>query len=132
VSRSLLVASHLLHEIESLEAGLAVILGGRLVASGTAAEIRGFVDALPSELRVRCDAPRRLAELACRENAVESMRFEGDDVLIMVTRQPLAVANLIAAAVAGQAVTVRELAPSDHSLEGIFGRLMRMHRGVGP
>jgi ABC-2 type transport system ATP-binding protein len=132
VSRSLLVASHLLHEIESLEAGLAVILGGRLVASGTAAEIRGFVDALPSELRVRCDAPRRLAELASRENAVESMRFEGDDVLVMVTRQPLAVANLIAAAVAGQAVTVRELAPSYHSLEGIFGRLMRMHRGVGP
>lgn len=131
-SRSLLVASHLLHEIESLEAGLAVILGGRMVASGTAAEIRGFVDAMPSELRVRCDAPRQLAELACREAAVESMRFEGDDVLVMVTRRPLDVANVVAAAVAGRSLAVREMSPSDHSLEGIFGRLMRMHRGVGP
>ena len=132
VSRSLVVASHLLHEIESLEAGLAVLLGGRLVASGTAAEIRGFVDALPSEIRVTCDAPRRLAELACREEAVESVRFAGDDRLVLVTRRPLAVANLIATAVGGSGIMVREMVASDHSLEGIFGRLMRMHRGVDP
>jgi ABC-2 type transport system ATP-binding protein len=59
-SRSLLVASHLLHEVESLQAGLAVILGGRLVASGTVHEIRDLIDTLPSEVRVVSTAPRRL------------------------------------------------------------------------
>ena len=75
VPRTLIVASHLLHEVEALHAGLAVILGGRLVASGTAGEIRDMVDAMPAEIRIRCDTPRRLAELVCSTDGAEGLRW---------------------------------------------------------
>ena len=132
VDRSLLVASHLLHEIEALKAGLVVILGGRLVASGTVGEIRDLVESLPTELRVVCDQPRRLAEKTCQSAAAESLRFEGENVLIVGTRSPQALAERIAEGALQAGIVVRELVPGDRSLEGLFGRLVHLHRGVAP
>ena len=131
VPRTLIVASHLLHEVEALHAGLAVILGGRLVASGTAGEIRDMVDAMPSEIRIRCDTPRRLAELVCSADGAEGLRFEGDDLLVVATRQPRALAERIASVAVEERLAIGEVAAGDRSLEGIFGRLVRLHRGVG-
>ena len=131
-SRSLLVASHLLHEVESLQAGLAVILGGRLVASGTVHEIRDLIDTLPSEVRVVSTAPRRLAELACGCPEAEALRFVGNDTFIVDTRAPRLLAERIGEAAIGEGILVRELVPGDRSLEGIFGRLVQLHRGVTP
>jgi ABC-2 type transport system ATP-binding protein len=131
-SRSLLVASHLLHEVEALQAGLAVILGGRLVASGSVDEIRRLIDTLPSEVRVVSSAPRRLAEVACAFPEAESVRFVGDDTLVIDTRSPSLVAQRVGDAAISAGILVRELVPGDRSLEGIFGRLVQLHRGVTP
>ena len=130
-SRSLIVASHLLHEVEALDAGLAVILGGRLVASGTAAEIRGMIDSLPAEVRVRCAPPQAFAEAAWRSAGVEWVRLEPGNVVAVATRQPAALAETAQrAAAAGMAIA--EVVPADRSLEGIFSRLVQLHRGAGP
>ena len=128
-SRSLLVASHLLHEVEALDAGLAVILGGRLVASGTVEEVRRLIDTLPSEVRVVCDAPRRLAEMACATPEADAVRFVGADTVVVDTRAPVALAERIGAVASAEGILVRELVPGDRSLEGIFGRLVQIHRG---
>jgi ABC-2 type transport system ATP-binding protein len=129
--RSLIVASHLLHEVEALDAGLAVILGGRLVASGTAVEIRGLIESLPAEIRVRCSPPQRFAEVAWRSAGVEAVRVEANDTVVVATRQPVALAALAQQA-AGDGLPITEVMPADRSLEGIFGRLVQLHRGVGP
>jgi ABC-2 type transport system ATP-binding protein len=130
-ARSLLVASHLLHEIEALEAGLAVILGGRLVASGDVAEIRGLIDTLPAEVRLDADQPRRLAEIACRSGLADSLRFEGEQGLVIGTRQPRPLAARLAAAAAEEQIALLTLHAADSSLEGVFDRLVQLHRGIG-
>jgi ABC-2 type transport system ATP-binding protein len=129
--RSLIVASHLLHEVEALDAGLAVILGGRLVASGTAPEIRSLIESLPAEIRVRCSPPQRFAEVAWRSAGVESVRVELEDIVVVATRQPAALAA-VAQQAAEDGLAIAEVMPADRSLEGIFGRLVQLHRGVGP
>jgi len=131
-SRSLLIASHLLHEVEALQAGLAVILGGRLVASGSVHEISQLIDTLPSEVRVVSNAPRRLAELACRCPEAEGVRFVGADAFIVDTRAPRLLADWVVEAANAEGILIRELVPGDRSLEGIFGRLVQVHRGVAP
>jgi ABC-2 type transport system ATP-binding protein len=130
-SRSLLVASHLLHEIEALDAGLAVILGGRLVASGNVEEIRGLIDTLPSEVRLAADRPRRLAEIACGSGLADSLRFEGEAGLVIGTRQPRPLAARLAAAAAEEGIALTALHAADRSLEGVFDRLVQLHRGIG-
>ena len=128
-TRSLIVASHLLHEVEALDAGLAVILGGRLVASGTPAEIRGLVDSMPAEVKVRCRVPRRFAEIACGIDGVEGVRIE-DGLVVVATRQPAAVFEQALPQAVDERLGVSEVVPADRSLEGIFGQLVRLHRGV--
>lgn len=127
--RSLLVASHLLHEVEALQADLAVILGGRLVASGSAAEIRGLIDALPSEVRLRTDAPARLAARVCAAGVVETLQIPSTDLIVVGTRQPDRLAEVVAEAV-GDGLTVSDVIAADRTLEGIFGRLVQLHRGI--
>ncbi len=129
--RSLLVASHLLHEIEALDAGLAVILGGRLVASGDMAEIRDLIDTLPAEVRVVADRPRRLAEIACADGLADSLRFESVDTLVVGTRQPRPLAARFAEAAADERIAITALQAGDRSLEGVFDRLVQLHRGIG-
>jgi len=130
-SRSLLVASHLLHEVEALHAGLAVILGGRLVASGSADEIRSLVESMPTEIRVHCAEPRRLAARLVASPACLSLRLEGERSLIVATRQPDTVADVVGAA-AAEGLEVEAIVPADRSLEGLFARLVHLHRGIAP
>jgi ABC-2 type transport system ATP-binding protein len=131
-SRSLLVASHLLHEIEALDAGLAVILGGRLVASGDAREIRDLVDAVPAEVRIACDDPRRMAQALCGSGLADSLRFEGRDGLVVGTHRPRDVAELVAATAHDAGIVTSRITAGDQTLEGVFDRLVQLHRGVGP
>ncbi len=130
-SRSLLVASHLLHEVEALHADLAVILGGRLVASGSPGEIRHLIDALPTEIRVTCDDPRRLARQLAGDSACVGIRLEGEQGVVIATRAPETIAALVATA-AEEGLAVSALVPADRSLEGLFARLVGLHRGVAP
>ncbi len=130
-NRSLLVASHLLHEIEALDAGLAVILGGRLVASGDVEEIHALVDSMPAEVKLEADHPRRLAEIACASGLVDSLRFVGDAGLAIATRDPRELAALLGRAAVAEGILIRSLSAGDRSLEGVFDRLVQLHRGIG-
>jgi ABC-2 type transport system ATP-binding protein len=130
-SGSLLVASHLLHEIEALDAGLAVILGGRLVASGGAAEIHALVDALPADVRLEADQPRRLAEIACGSNLADSIRFEGSRGLLIGTHKPRELVARLADVAAAERILIVTIQAGDRSLEGVFDRLVQLHRGIG-
>ena len=130
-SRSLLVASHLLHEIEALDAGLAVILGGRLVASGGVEEIHALVDCLPAEIRLEADRPRRLAEIACTSGLADGLRFEGAAGLAIATHDPRALVAALSRSAADEGIAITSLAAGDRSLEGVFDRLVQLHRGIG-
>ena len=76
-----------------------------------------------------CDAPRRLAEMACASPEADAVRFVGTDTFVVDTRAPVALAERIGAAASAEGILVRELVPGDRSLEGIFGRLVQIHRG---
>jgi hypothetical protein len=60
------------------------------------------------------------------------VRCVGDDTLVIDTRSPSLVAQRVGDAAISAGILVRELVPGDRSLEGIFGRLVQLHRGVTP
>ena len=128
-TKSLVVASHLLHEVEALDAGLAVILGGRLVASGDAAEIRRLVETLPGDVRVRCREPRAFAELAVGMDGVQAVRIDGDAVVVAAHRPGDFVERVVPRACEA-GLELLEVGAADRSLDGMFGHLVRLHRGV--
>src|SRR5439155_18371037 len=87
LGKSLLFASHLLHEIEAITESFLLICGGRLLASGTAEDVHAMMVGLPNEVALRCTEPHALAALLMREGVADSMHIAGG-MLTVATQHP--------------------------------------------
>jgi ABC-2 type transport system ATP-binding protein len=128
--RSLILASHILHEVEAISPSFLLIRGGRLLASGPSEEIHALLADVPNEIRLRCDKPAVLARRLVESGSVESVRFAEDDELLLVsTLSPVALFEQLPGWVDSLGVQLHELRSADDSLQRLFSSLMRMHRG---
>ena len=59
--KSVLVSSHILHEIESMTSNILLINNGRILAEGNVHQIRDLIDTHPHTVYIRADDPRALA-----------------------------------------------------------------------
>ena len=90
--RSLILASHILHEVEAVSPSFLLIRGGRMLASGPPDEIHALLADVPNEIHIRCDQPVLLAREFVESGLTESVRFVDDGQTILVaTRSPVAV-----------------------------------------
>ena len=126
---SLLVASHILHEVEAISPSFLLICGGRLLASGTADEVNALLADVPNRIRIICNRPRELARRLLDEDVVEAIEFDGAEQVTVATRHPLAIYNYLPQWAAEDGVTIRELHSTDESLQNLFDSLLRVHRG---
>lgn len=128
MGKSLLFASHLLHEIESITQSFLLICGGRLLASGTAEEVHAMMVGLPNEITLRCTNPQALGARLIREDAADSVRI-ADDGLTLTTHQPGRLYQELPLWIAELGIEVFEMRSADESLQALFNSLMKMHRG---
>ncbi len=117
--KSVLVSSHVLHEIEALTRTIAVVHRGRLVAEGEVSEIRALIDRHPHTVKVRTDRPRELAARLASDGDVVEIRFEDGAVWLRTPRPDAFYAKLPAAALEAGAA-VEEISSPDDNLEAVF------------
>jgi len=127
--KSLILASHILYEVEAVHPSFLLISGGRLLASGSPAEVREILADSPYTLQIRTSAPRRLASLLVEHCELESLQFESSDRLTLTTRSAAQVYRLLPTLLAEHGITVSEIDSTDDSLKTLFSTLMKMHRG---
>jgi ABC-2 type transport system ATP-binding protein len=122
---SVLVSSHVLHEVQALTPHIVLLHRGRLVAEGLVRDIRDLIDKHPHRIVLVCDDYRALAEQIVRWEDVEGIRVMGRDrALLVETREPDAFyARLPALATANGAV-IREVYSEDDNLEAVFKYLV--------
>ena len=128
LGKSLLFASHVLHEIESITQSFLLICGGRLLASGTAEDVHAMMVGLPNEVALKCNDPHGLAAIVLREQAADSVRIAGD-ILTVATKQPARLYEQLPGWLKSSGIEVSEMHSADESLQALFNSLMKMHRG---
>ncbi len=128
LGKSLLFASHLLHEIESITQSFLLIFGGRLLASGTAEDVYAMMAGLPNEVTLRCTEPHALAALLMRQRVADSVRITGE-TLTAATQRPRNLYEKLPGWLAESGLKVSEMHAADESLQALFNSLMKMHRG---
>jgi ABC-2 type transport system ATP-binding protein len=128
LGKSLLFASHVLHEVESITGSFLLICGGRLLASGTADDVHAMMVGLPNEVALRCSDPHGLAAILLREQVSDSVRI-ADGLLMVATRQPARLYEQLPGWLAASGIEVSEMHSADESLQALFNSLMKMHRG---
>ncbi|MBM3968686.1 MAG: ABC transporter ATP-binding protein [Planctomycetes bacterium] len=126
--KSLLFASHLLHEIESLTQSFLLICGGRLLASGTAQDVHDMMVGLPNEVALRTSDPHALAALLLREHVADSVQIK-DGFLTVATPQPGRLFEQLPGWLKASGLEVSEMHSADDSLQELFNSLMKLHRG---
>ena len=73
-----------------------------------------------------------MAQALCGSGLADSLRFEGRDGLVVGTHRPRDVAELVAATAHDAGIVTSRITAGDQTLEGVFDRLVQLHRGVGP
>jgi ABC-2 type transport system ATP-binding protein len=122
--RTVIVSSHVLHEVERLAHRQIVLVRGRLAAAGDHRAIRSAMADRPRRVLVRTDDPRVLAASLVGLESVGAVAVDGDGVVVSSTR-----AGELARALAGVArrsgARLLEVRPLDDSLESTFRELLR-------
>lgn len=121
--RTLIFSSHILEEVERLAERVLVIVGGRLAASGDFREIRRLMTDRPHTFTLRTTDDRRLAAALVAHRSVLGVELL-DGRLSVRTAQFGAFARAVPEIARAEAITVRELRPTDESLEDVFTYLV--------
>jgi ABC-2 type transport system ATP-binding protein len=123
--KSILVSSHILHEIELMTANILLINNGRIIAEGNVHQIRELIDEHPHTVFIRADAPRDLARLLLTEDGVISLRFEPGAVVVETSRPDAFYARLTDMAASGEAGAIDEVTSPDDNLQAVFKYLVK-------
>ncbi len=70
---TIVISSHILPEIERVTKDIAIMAGGRIVATGDISTIRASLGRIPSRIRVHTEAPRVVATGVARWDDVETI-----------------------------------------------------------
>lgn len=127
--KSLILASHILHEVEAVNPSFLLISGGRLLASGSPDEVRSILADSPFTLQISSSNSKRLANLLIESCDVDSVEFISDDTFLIATRKASQVYERLPQIVLNEGIDIREISSTDDSLKTLFSTLMRMHRG---
>jgi ABC-2 type transport system ATP-binding protein len=124
--KSIIVSSHILHEIESMTSNILLINNGRILAEGDVHQIRELIDEHPHTIYVRAADPRRIArQFLDGADDVRSMKFEPDAVVVETGKPDAFYARLTEIAASGEFGAIDEVTSPDDNLQAVFQYLVK-------
>ena len=123
--KSIIVSSHILHEIESMTANILLINNGRILAEGDVHHIRDLIDEHPHTVYVRAEQPRILAREFVDREDVRSMKFEEGAIVVETGKPDAFYARLTELAASGQCGVIDEVTSPDDNLQAVFQYLVK-------
>jgi ABC-2 type transport system ATP-binding protein len=121
--RTIVFSSHILEEVERLSGTIQVVVAGRLAASGDFRAIRRLMTSRPHVFTVRSSDDRLLGGRLIGRPAVTAVALTGDGLQVR-TSDYGAFCRDIAVLARDQGVRLREVLPTDESLESVFAYLV--------
>jgi ABC-2 type transport system ATP-binding protein len=122
--RTVIVSSHVLHEVERLARRQIVLVRGRLAAAGEHRAIRSAIADRPRQVLMRSSNPRRLAAALMDVEAVSGVGMQDGDLVVSSLRA-LDLAHALPGVARRAGVRLLEVRPLDDSLESTFRELVR-------
>jgi ABC-2 type transport system ATP-binding protein len=123
--RSVLVSSHVLHEVEALTSNVLVINNGRIVAEGDVHHIRELIDEHPHSVSIRAAQPRELAREVLSQDGVISLRFDADRLVVETAKPDAFYTRLTELAASGEVGVIDEVTSPDDNLQAVFKYLVK-------
>ena len=123
--RSIVVSSHVLHEVELMTSNILLFNNGRILAEGDIRQIRDLIDEHPHTVVIRAADPRGLARHLMAADGVVSVKFEDGAVVVQTATPDAFYTRLTTLAASGEAGAVEEITTPDDNLQAVFTYLVR-------
>ena len=123
--KSVLVSSHILHEIETMTSNILLINNGRILAEGNVHQIRDLIDTHPHTVYIRAADPRGLAREFLARADVISLRFEPGALVVETGKPDEFYSNLTDLVASGSVGAVEEVTSPDDNLQAVFKYLVK-------
>ena len=133
--KSLILASHILHEVEAVDPSFLLISGGRLLASGSPEHVRSILLHTPNTIQIRTRQARELSALLVSIPSVDTVRIvdklnsDGTSTIEVDTKSAADIYGQLPAMLAESNIDILEMKAADESLKHLFSTLLRIHRG---
>jgi ABC-2 type transport system ATP-binding protein len=128
--KTVIVSSHVLHEVERMAPRVVVLVNGRLVAEGETASIRALIADRPRSVRIEAGTgTRELAQALLGAGLADAVRL-GDDGALLETGDPDALARGLPVIAREKAITVARIQPVGDDLESVYAYLHARARGA--
>ena len=122
--RTVIVSSHVLHEVERLADRVIVVVHGRLAAAGSHRAIREAMGDRPRRVLLRSDDDRALARSLLGLDPVVAVELD-DAGLTVATRSAAELALALPHLAREHRIRLREVRALDASLESVFAEVTR-------
>ncbi len=86
--KTVLVSSHILHEVEAMTSTILLIHNGQILAEGNISEIRDLIERHPHQIRIECEHPRELAARLIGSDDVLGVRVDAGDAIVVESVLP--------------------------------------------
>jgi ABC-2 type transport system ATP-binding protein len=123
--KSLVVSSHILHEVESMTSNILLINNGRILAEGNIHQIRDLIDEHPHMVHIRAADPRALARRFLADEDVLSLQLEPGALVVQTARPDAFYGRLTEIAASGELGVVEEVTSPDDNLAAVFEYLVK-------
>jgi ABC-2 type transport system ATP-binding protein len=127
MGRTVLVSSHILHEIERITEQIVILHRGRVLALGNSHAIREMLDQHPHKILLDCSNPRILAKSIIDLDEVTGISFVNPEKLLIETRHLGAIHQKLPQIIVDSGQTVTGIDNPDDDLQSI---LMYLTGGV--
>ena len=123
--KSIIVSSHILHEVEALTSDILLMHHGRVLAEGNVHQIRDLIDEHPHTVCLRSKQPRALATTLVASDDVLSVRFEEDAVFVQTAKPDAFYARVTEMAATNGGGDIYEITSPDDNLQAVFEYLVK-------
>ena len=123
--KSIIVSSHILHEIESMTSNILLINQGRILAEGNVHQIRDLIDEHPHTVYIKAERTRELARAFLTADDLLSIKFEEDAIVVQTAHPDAFYSRLTAIAASGEQGAIHEVTSPDDNLQAVFQYLVK-------
>jgi ABC-2 type transport system ATP-binding protein len=123
--KSIIVSSHILHEIESMTANILLINNGRILAEGNVHQIRDLIDEHPHTVHIKAADPRALARTFLAYPDVTGLKLEAGAVVVETAKPDEFYERLTGLVASGEVGEIDEITSPDDNLQAVFAYLVK-------
>ena len=121
---TVIVSSHILHEVESMTKSIVLVANGRIVAEGDVHEIRDLIDEHPHRIFIETPQVREVAEALITWDDVQGIRMDDGGILVETIRPDSFYAKL-PDLVLERGLKVESIVTADDNLQAVFDYLVQ-------